>query len=82
MTYNFEKKHPANGTAKLSFDLAHDPVPTKLRILISPDATTVQKAQFTLRRLWANFRGQGQYKQLWFHNLAVPTYEVITPEIP
>src|SRR5438105_1934649 len=52
-TFRAFGKVGANGTAKLSFDLAHDPVPTRLRILISPDATTVQKAQFALRRLWA-----------------------------
>ena len=77
----FGKVH-AHNTAQLSFELPHDPVPTRLRVLVSPDATIVQKAHFALRRLWANFRGQGQYKQLLFRNLAVPTYQVITPEIP
>ena len=80
-TFRTFGKVGANGTAQLSFELPHEPVPTSLRVLVSPDATTVQKAQFALRRFWANFRGQGQYKQFWFDNLAVPTYQVITPEI-
>ena len=70
-----------NATVRLSFELSHETVPTRLRVLVSPDATTVQKAGFALRRFWANFRGQGTYKQLWFHNLAVPSYQVVTPEI-
>ena len=81
-TFRAFGKVGAHGTVQLSFELPHDPVPTRLRVLVSPDATTVQKAQFALCRLWANFRGEGQYKQLWFRNLAVSTYQVITPEIP
>src|SRR5262245_44636410 len=72
----------ADATARLSFELLHEPGPTRLRVLVSPDATAVQKAQFAMQRLWMNVRDQGQFKQLWFSNLAVPSYQVVTPEIP
>lgn len=72
----------ANETARLSIGLPQEPVRSRLRVLASPDATTVQKVRFALRRLFANLRGQGNHKQLWFDKLAIPTYEVVTPEIP
>jgi hypothetical protein len=72
----------ANGNARLSFELLHEPVRTRLRVVVCPDATAVQKAQFAMHRLWANVRGQAQHKQLWIGNLAVPSYQVVTPEIP
>ncbi len=81
-TFRTLGKVGANGTARLSCELPHAPVPTRLRVLVSPDATVLQKAQFALRRFWGNVQGQGQYKQLWFSNLAIPSYQVLTPEIP
>jgi len=71
-----------HGTARLSFELACEQATTRLRVSVSPSATPVQKTQFALCRLWANLRGQGNYKQLWFSDLVVPTYEVVSPELP
>jgi hypothetical protein len=72
----------ANGITECSFVLPYETVPTRLRVLVSAEATTHQKALFAFRRFWANFRGSGSYKQLWFHDLFIPTYQVITPEFP
>ena len=81
-TFRTLGKVGTNAKARLSFELPHDLASTRLQVLVSPDATVVQKAQFAMLRLWANMRGLGQHKQLWFGNLAVPSYQVVTPEIP
>jgi|ERR1035441_60123 hypothetical protein len=70
----------ANETTECSYVLPYEPEPSRLRVLVSPDATTAQIAQFAMSRFWANVRGQGHYKQFWFSNLVVPSYQVLTPE--
>ena len=70
----------ANGATECSFVLPYETVPTRLRVLVSLEATTHQKALFAFRRFWANIRGRGSYKQLWFHDLFIPTYQVTTSE--
>jgi len=77
----FGKVEP-NDTARLSFEFPHEVVQTRLRVLVAPEATTLQKTQSALRRLWKKSRSQGNYKQLWLDDLFVPTYEIVTPEIP
>jgi len=72
----------ARGHKQLTFQFPYAPGQTRLRVLVSPRATTLQKARFALRRWWANVRGQATHKRFWFSNLAVPTYEVIGPETP
>jgi hypothetical protein len=72
----------ASETARLSVVLPLGPGRSRLRVLVSPDATILQKTQFAVRRLWANLRGQGNHRQLWVDKLAIAAYEVVTPEIP
>jgi hypothetical protein len=66
----------------VAFDVSREPVRTRLRVLVSQEATSLQKGQLALRRFWANVRGQGKFKEFWVGNLGVPAYEVVTPEIP
>lgn len=72
----------ARETARLSVVIPPGPAPSRLRVLVSPSATTVQKGRFALSRLWANWFGQANHKELWIKNLAIPTCEVVSPEIP
>lgn len=71
----------ANATGEISAELPDEPAPTRLRVVVQPGATAVQKARHAMRTLWARVRGQRQYQQFWFQNLAAPSYEIITPEI-
>ena len=66
----------------VAFDVSREPVRSRLRVLVSQEATSLQKGQFAFRRFWANVRGQGKFKEYWVSNLGVPAYEVVTPEIP
>lgn len=70
----------AREAVQVSFVLPREPVRTRLRIDVSPEATMLQKTQSAFRRWWANLRGKEHYKQFWFGNLVIPTYEVVTPE--
>jgi hypothetical protein len=81
-TFRTLGKVKASETARLSVELPLGPVRNRLRVLVSPDATILQKTQFAVRRLWANLRGQGNHRQLWVDKLAIPAYEIVTPEIP
>jgi len=73
----------ANGIARLSYQFPYQPgSQTRLRVSVAPEATAVQKAHIALQKLWANLRGQGHYKPLWFTTLFVPSYEVTTPGTP
>ena len=66
----------------VAFDVSREPVRARLRVVVSQKATSLQKGQLAFRRLWANVRGQGKFKEFWVRNLGVPAYEVVTPEIP
>jgi len=83
-TFRTLGKVGAHETVRLSvaFDVSREPVRSRLRVLVSQEATSLQKGQLALRRFWANVRGQGKFKEYWVGNLGVPAYEVVTPEIP
>lgn len=65
---------------RVSFDLPNEPGPTRLRILVSPEGTILQKTRFAVERWWANLRGKEHNKHFWFDYGFVATYEVVTPE--
>jgi len=83
-TFRTLGKVGAHETVRLSvaFDVSREPVRSRLRVLVSQEATGVQKGQLAFRRFWANVRGQGKFKEYWVSNLGVPAHEVVTPEIP
>jgi len=83
-TFRTLGKVGAHETVRLSvaFDVSREPVRSRLRVLVSQEATGVQKGQLAVRRFWANVRGQGKFKEYWVSNLGVPAHEVVTPEIP
>lgn len=76
----------ARATARISFVIPSaipaEPMPSRLRVLVSPNATTVQQSGIALRRLRDNWSGRAKHKELWLDNLFIPTYEIVTPEIP
>jgi len=83
-TFRTLGKVGAHETVRLSvaFDVSREPVRSRFRVLVSQEATAVQKGQLAFRRFWANVRGQGKFKEFWVSNLGVGAYEVVTPEIP
>ncbi len=71
----------AQRTIRVTYEMPYRPMRTRLQVLVAPQATPVQKAQFALRRLWADVRYRRHYTQFWFgDSLAIPSYRVLTPE--
>lgn len=81
-TFRTLGKVKAGGIAHLSFELPQDSAPSRLCVSVAPDATVLQTARFALLRGWETIRGRAHYRQFWVNNLAVPSYRIMTPEIP